>query len=235
MAIKCMASRLLLPPPHLVIFLALWRRFFVVLLALMITLIPLTSDATAYIAGSFSAAPANVNLTSEGVSDWGAWGNPDAPGFNYKHGVARQISNYTAIGGGIPSKYTGTKSAYSWSDGAPIASATNVYLGARIKEPGGGFELTVPADTVNRTLKVYVGARLAKGRFEASLSGGAAPAYVSYVDQTSDKTTVVFTLDYRAASAGQTLKIRYVLDTAYTATKSNITLEGAALLQGAAP
>lgn len=194
-----------------------------------------TVNSSASLSASMTAAPANVNLAFEGVSDWAAWGNPDVSAFNHKSGVTQQISNFTVVGTGALLRHKNTASSFSWSGGTPVASATNVTKGLRFgKQLDGGFELTVPAALTNRTLRLYVGARYAKGRFEATLMGSNLASYVGYVDQISGNATAVFTLNYRGSTAGQSLRIRYTLDAEYSGTNSHISLEGATL-QGVAP
>lgn len=79
-----------------------------------------------------------------------------------------------------------------------------------------GFQLTVPADTNAKILKLYVGLWAADGRIEASLSDGSAPIFIdtSLIDSgaTSNR---VYTMNYRAASAGQTLTIKWTVSATF--------------------
>ena len=79
--------------------------------------------------------------------------------------------------GGGPYQYSDNYNGYSWTDGAPNTFATNTTTGLAIYYKFSGFQLTVPADTIRRRLKVYVGAYRAQGKFDASLSDGSATAY----------------------------------------------------------
>jgi hypothetical protein len=161
-------------------------------------------------------APANaVDLSQEGSNDWAHWGLTSVSSFNHKSGVTQQISNYTRIGGGTLGRAAGTSSVfpqYSWVGGTPTASALNTPSSIYITGAGNGFELTVAADTTERTLRLYVGVWAATGRLEASLSDSSAAAYVNtgLAHGGSGATARgVYTLVYRAASSGQVLRVRW--------------------------
>ena len=177
-----------------------------------------------------TTAPALVNLTAEGAADWVHWGRASATVPDRKADVLPQISNFTPLGGANPSVTTQTSASYAWSDGAPLGSTAGSRTGLWVFRVGGGFQFSVPADTAFRTLKVYVGANAARGQFTASLSDGSAPTYTTTIDRSSGRTSQVITLNFRAASPGQTLTVRYVLNHLYLAnSQSWITLESAAL------
>jgi len=67
---------------------------------------------------------------------------------------------------------------------------------------GAGFSLTVPASTTSRTLKVYVGAKWAQGKFTASLN--ARPMSMRLEVPTYDSNVlseVVYTLVFNSSVA----------------------------------
>ncbi len=185
-----------------------------------------------------AAPPAGVNLTTEGTADWAHWGQPSATSFNHKSGVTQQIGNYTRIGSVGVQQYGGNTTLFNWTGGTPTATGTNVDAGLWVTGVGNGYQVTVPADTTARTLKMYVGLWAAGGRFEASLSDGSAPVYVdTSLVNASDTSNRVYTLSYQAASAGQTLTVRWTLNQALGAFSqwSNVTLQAASLAGGVAP
>lgn len=182
------------------------------------------------ISGGQTPAPGNVNLTTEGTADWAHWGLSDAGSFNHKSGVTQQISNIIPVGGGTPQQYTESPTAFNWSGGTPIGTASNVLNGVFIIGTGNGFQMTVPADPTQRTLKLYVGVWAATGRLEASLSDGSAPTYIDTgLSNTSDTSNAVYTLNYQAASGGQTLTVKWTVGTAHN-TWGNVTLQAASLV-----
>ena len=64
---------------------------------------------------------------------------------------------------------------------------------------GNGFQITVPADTTQRTLKLYIGLWSAQGRLEVSLSDGSAAPYVdTSLTNSSATSNRVYTLTYKA-------------------------------------
>jgi hypothetical protein len=178
----------------------------------------LSANVTPFTAGS-------VNLTAQGTTDWTHWTGV----FSRKTGVTPMISDYTLIGSETPVG-AGSKTTYMWSDGTPSLS-DNTRTGIRVFNVGSGFRVTVPADTTARTLNLYLGAKNARGQFTATLSDSSAEAFSTFINQPSGLGTHLVTLDYMAASAGQTLTIEYTMETRYkpSLTRSQINLEAATL------
>ena len=121
-----------------------------------------------------SSTPSNVNLTTEGTVDWAHWGLTSATSYDHKSGGTPQISDYTNIGNVSVIRFTGNPTLYSWSNGTPTASS-NTDTGVFTYDVGNGFQVTAPADTTYKTLKLYVGLWSTGGRLEATLSDEARP------------------------------------------------------------
>jgi hypothetical protein len=180
------------------------------------------------------ATPSGVaNLTAEGTIDWAHWGLNTATTFNHKRAVPQQISNFTKIGTGGVNRYLGDPNGYSWTDGAPNLTATNSPNGVWRSGVGNGFQISMPADTTDKTLKLYVGVSSAQGRLEVTLSDGSASPYINILDDVvaSGNTLAVYTINFRAASAGQTLVVRWTVLTSSSPT-GNVTLQAATLTTG---
>jgi serine/threonine protein kinase len=171
-----------------------------------------------------------TNLTREGTLDWEQWGLKKATDVNHKAGVKPQISNVTLLGhhGRITSDHTSPIS-FTWSDGTPTKSVNRstgaIYVTG---PPNTGFSITVPASTTPRTLRLYVGANLARGLFFASLGG--ITCKDASLDMTHDPTktvdNAVYTITYSTNLPNQKLTIDY------TEMESNggyVLLEAAAL------
>ena len=185
---------------------------------------------------------ADINLSVAGPLDWVHWGLQSDTSINRKANVVPQISDFTPLrmstetnAGVYVFQFNDNLNSYSWSDGTPtmVVNGTTMGVWAYGWPPpnvGSGFEITVPADTSVKTLKVYVGAYAAHGRFEASLSDDSAPAYLNTtaVNNLRQGPNTVFTLEFAANSAGQTLRIRY-LSGFITDPSGNVTLLAAAL------
>jgi uncharacterized repeat protein (TIGR01451 family) len=180
---------------------------------------------------AISSGSSSVNLTSEGMNDWAHWGLVTESSFDHKAGITPLISNYTVLGTAGVLRLTDNPTMFSWSDGAPTLATVNTSTGVFVNASvGNGFQITVPADTNLRTLKLYLGLWYAQGKMEATLSDGSAPAYVDTgLSSNAGTKNGVYTIAFKAASSGQTLRIRYTMFTNFFAPYGNITLESATL------
>jgi hypothetical protein len=179
--------------------------------------------------GSLATPVSPIDLSSEGTSDWVHWGLNSTSSFDHKGGVAQQISNYTPLGTISVKRLADNPTAFIWSDGTPTTSATNTKTGVFIVGLNKGFQITLPADTASRTLKIYVGLWKAQGKLEAILSDGSTPAYTdTSLDRADGTKNGIYKVNYRAASNGQTLTIKYTVMKTYDP-YGNVTLEAATL------
>jgi len=146
--------------------------------------------------------------------------------------LRQQISNFTKIGTNDTQRLGDNFTAFTWSDGIPTANTNDTRTGVFTYGLTNGFLLSVPADTQSRTLNVYVGLYGAEAKFQAYLSDYSAPAYT---DTSLSGLTVYdtaytnYTLDYRAASSGQTLIVEFTAGTLFDADYGNVSLEAATL------
>lgn len=197
-----------------------------------VTITATNSSTTGVLSVSSAISPARVSLTTEGAADWAQWGMYSVTDFTRKTGVAQQISNYTRIGSGNVLQFPDNTTSFAWNDGAPTAAASNITGGIWIPGANNGFKITVPADTTQKTLKLYVGLWAAGGKLEASLSDSSAPVYTdtSAINSTSTS-NLVYTLNFRAASAGQTLTVKWTVNSSFNSW-GNVTLQAATLNSG---
>jgi len=177
--------------------------------------------------------PTMVDLTTEGTADWVHWGARTNGGLDRKAGVVQQISDFTAIGPNTAQQYGDNYTGYSWRDGSPISDATNTTTGMFISGLTNGFELTVPADTTTRTLKVYAGLYGGTANFQAWLSDFSARAYAdASLSNFFGNAYAAYTLTYTAASHNQTLRVRFTSTALFDADFGNVTLQSATLVGG---
>jgi Ca2+-binding RTX toxin-like protein len=163
---------------------------------------------------------ANQNLTAEGKLDWAVWGTGSsvtlAPADAKSGGSG--ISNLTNISNGNPLRGLGqfgvVAHSFQWSDGTPAPSGANVAAGLQHNGQGGsvsnvgeGFSFTVPADTAERVLNVYATTNYGESELTATLSDGSAVPVVLDATNVSFNSPARYTIDYAAASAGQTLTV----------------------------
>jgi hypothetical protein len=135
---------------------------------------------------------------------------------------ANEISDLTIKGAGFVGTTGGFAVRSSWSNGNPTTSNSGTNDGLWLNGANAVYSFTAPADTGERILKVYAaGLSGAACSLMATLSDGSSTPYVSTWSGNSGHGAwaavpgdfaVVYTLRYRAASAGQTLKIEYKLE-----------------------
>jgi hypothetical protein len=178
-----------------------------------------------------------IDLTSDGTNDWAHWGLFTQNSFNHKAGVVSRIPTFTPVQAD-PVEYfpfADNACSYTWYDGTPFTAVTNSPTGVYVVGLGTGFELTIPARTNMRTLKVYGGAFAARGKLVAYLNDFSAPIYVdSSLDNFGNGPNVVYTVKFASASNSRSLKVRYTAAETH-AGLGNVTLQAATLSTGNAP
>lgn len=179
--------------------------------------------------GDVAPPPKEVDLTLDGTADWCHWGYIVGTSILNRNADARdglRIGDLSRFGNAEIHTYASNATGFRWSNGAP-AKGVKTRSGLFIGSHGSGFEFAVPADATPRTLKVYLGVWVGRGRLDASLSDGSAAAYAdeSLMPKAEEIINGVYTLHYRAASAGQTLKVKWT----HTKGGGNIELQAATL------
>jgi hypothetical protein len=206
----------------------------------------LQSAGAATLSGSWAAVPEGsvVDLTAEGKVDWVHWGLYTDSSLNRKSDVAPRISDLIPVYDFFDTnastsifRYEDNLNGYSWSDGFPAVAATNTPTGVWAygwppPGRGSGFEISVPADTPEKILSVYVGSFAAEGLFETFLSDGSAPAYTNrWGGNLGNGPGRVYSIRYSANSAGQRLVVRWTLvnPRGIGGGAANVTLQAATL------
>ncbi|HEY7087591.1 MAG TPA: Ig-like domain-containing protein, partial [Tepidisphaeraceae bacterium] len=177
---------------------------------------------TSSLSGSFVTAAGSYNFTSLGSADWAHWTgiNADGTGPSMVHksvggNAANLISNVarypSANNVGHYGTFTDTtnETQMTWTDGTPVASASNerTKLWGNAATLGQGWTFSVPADSTSRTLSILAGGYFAGITINAHLSDSSFPDY-SWTDPgASGLVRQVYTFTYAAASAGQSLII----------------------------
>ena len=148
-----------------------------------------------------------VNLTNIGVTDWAHYGLDNKDSVNVKAGVTTIIPPFTKLNGANPQQQISSRADYTWTDGIPTAGTTTDN-GLQMFDPEVGLQWVLPADTAQRTFILYAGVNTTSGTISASLSDGSRPA-VQQTVSSNFKAARTFTIDYAAASAGQTLTVTW--------------------------
>ena len=173
------------------------------------------------LAGNMVASTASVDLSSTGSSDWARW-----PSYIHSATGNSQIRDIAMIGGGSPKTYYGDARTLKWTNGMPTTTGSST-TGVSASGSGKGYQLTAPADTTTRTLTLYLGVQNATATFTAHLSDGSAADYVGTTSGGKSRQDGVLTLQYRAASAGQTITVKWTQTAG--GGSGNVSIQGAAL------
>jgi hypothetical protein len=157
---------------------------------------------------AISDTPLQVNLTSPQNLDWIHWGRISATTPDRKAGITPLISDYTPLNT-QPRANFGATAAFSWTDGIhpPIVSEANEDVSTF--DANGGFQITVPADTTVKTLNLYTEVFFGQAQLQATLSDGSTAAITDQSVNDSDAGSKIYSIDFRAASAGQTLTVTF--------------------------
>lgn len=195
-----------------------------------------TAHGQGLLGGGLVTPPSTANLSSEGTIDWAHWGINGSSSFDHKSGITQQISNFTEIGTTAINTYGNNPTGFTWTGGTPTATATATTTGIYLNGVGNGFQITIPADTTSKTLKLYVGVWSAQGKIQATLSDASASDFIdTSLSNTSATTGGMFVISFRAASAGQTLTVKYTLLTAFNPSYGNISFQAASLFADSPP
>ena len=180
---------------------------------------PTVQPVQTSLTGNYAVQNQTYNLTTEGTIDWSDWGLNTPQDVNHKANVQQQISNFTVIGNATVQRDSYySNSNIEWFDGTPQSgTALSQTWGVCVTGINNGFSITVSANTKPRTLRIYVGAKLAHGKLTASLDGK------TYTDATLDMThdpnstqaNGVYTLAFNGSASNQMLTVTY------TATETN--------------
>lgn len=185
-----------------------------------------------WLQGSAALPATNVDLTAAGSLDWAHWGLTSAGSFNRKAGVTAVLPNVDPLGV-QPNKverFADSRTGFTWTDGTPVASATNTTTGLFVFGEHNGFQFTVPASPTRRQLRLYVGLYGAQGRLEAALSDGSgAPFTSTALQRVYDNGYAVYTLIYASRTASADLVVRWTADRLYDTLYGNVTWQAATL------
>jgi hypothetical protein len=165
------------------------------------------TTATGTLAANVSTSPYDIDLTQEGSRDWAAFALDDANSFTTKAGGTGELTNYSVIGDFTRLRSAGSPVSFSWTDGPGtdvIQTRTrNMFPQAQGLDENEGIRLTIPADDVEKTLKVYLGAFSMEGIVTVSMEDGSVPSYTTSLSSESVQQCWVLTVDF-AAPPGST-------------------------------
>jgi len=169
-----------------------------------------TTSPTGSIAGTYTDAPAPVNLTATGTTDWVSWGATSASDVERKATGGNQFSSLAVLGSDVVHQSGGSGTNLTWSDGSPQSIGANPQLGAVVCGAANGFDFTVPADVVAHTVRVYLNVWQAQGILTAFLSDNSAATWQdSSLVNVNGGRAGVYTITYQSTSPNQVLHIHF--------------------------
>ncbi len=189
-------------------------------LGLSITSFPanvfVTTGGGTLVGGVSTNTPPNVNLSTEGTSDWAHWGLRSYDSFNRKVSANPRIPNLQVLNASAIdlNQYYGNYTAFSWDDGAPETQAADSSTGVFLygtNDPPAGFQIAVPATNQLYQLKLYAGLFCATGRLEAWMSDWSAPPYFdSTLSRAYENGWAVYTLRFSSPNPGALLNLTWI-------------------------
>lgn len=188
----------------------------------------------AQLTGSSTSVATTASLTTVGTTDWIKWESTASQ--IRKSGGGSLISNYSLIAGTSGNNYGNDPRTLTWSDGTPTASGSSTAGVYQTPATTGlGFTCTAPADTTLQTIVFYGGLYSGQGTLTCALSDSSAGPLTLTSITTSSNTAGDFnaTVQFQAASGGQTLTLSWALSTSLAGV-GNVTMCGAALASVAA-
>jgi hypothetical protein len=157
-----------------------------------------------------------VDLTDVGTADWIHWGTNLVTDVDRKSGGGNQISDFSTVpGSSLPTRAGSSPITFSWNDGVGGLghNATSDGTASSVYVTSGGITFSAPADTARRHLIVYEGLFHSQAQMRITLSDGSAGPYndTTWQSDAKDAVPVTYTIEYNAASAGQTLTVTWTL------------------------
>ncbi|ATO17836.1 hypothetical protein CO540_13835 [Micromonospora sp. WMMA2032] len=153
------------------------------------------------LAVSRAEVPATVDLSAVGAVDWVHWGLLGADRTVRKRGGSGAIRDEG--GRGRRESYSNNPEEYAWRDGVPVRSASGTMSGVYTCDRGSGFTLTVAADGQQRTVHLYAGLWMARGRLDVRVAGG--PVSTVRMEDPHTALTADFTIRFRAPRGAKLL------------------------------
>jgi len=187
-------------------------------------------------------AEKQIDLTAEGTLDWAQFSAPEDGSMDVtkeqKDPVVDLIKGLDLVGAPVKGfeGYSGNDwYRFSWTNGVNEPSATGNSSGIYVTGVNNGVSFTVPADLDVKTVKIYADAWNAKAKLTATLSdGSAAEVMNNELEGTGDVGHAIFTIAYKAGSAGQKLTVKLITEVDKLAPGSggNISIDAITLAAG---
>ncbi|MEU5912850.1 hypothetical protein [Micromonospora sp. NPDC047527] len=186
---------------------------------------PAGSPAAATLSVSRAEAPAEIDLSAVGTRDWMHWGLRGGNSTVRKRSGSGEIVD--AGGKGDRVGWDGNQEVVRWSDGAPERSAGGSPDGVYTCGVGNGFSLAIAGSGEPRTVQLYAGIWMARGRLDARLSTGGPVSTVRLEDPYTSQ-SAQFTIRFDLPR-GARLVLTWTVEKVFTPHCGNVGLQAVAL------
>ncbi|MEH1027161.1 hypothetical protein [Micromonospora profundi] len=170
-------------------------------------------------------APAEIDLSAVGARDWMHWG---LRGGNSKVSKRAGTGEIVDAGGrGNRVAWDGNQEVVRWSDGTPERTVGGSSNGVYTCGVGNGFSLAVEGSGEPRTVHLYAGTWMARGRLDARLSTGGPISTVRLEDPYTSR-SAQFTIRF-VLPRGARLVVTWTVEKVFTEHCGNVGLQAVAL------
>ncbi|PZF92596.1 hypothetical protein C1I99_21545, partial [Micromonospora deserti] len=169
--------------------------------------------------------PATVDLSAVGTRDWVHWGLRGGGSTVRKRNGSGEIRDEG--GSGTRGGWDGNQETFSWRDGAPVESVHDTATGVYTCGTGSGFALAVAGDGKLRTVRLYAGIWMARGRLEARLSVGG-PSRTLRLEDPHTSRSAEFTVRFQSPK-GSRLVLTWTVEEVLTGHCGSVGLQALAV------
>ncbi|MGN9808234.1 hypothetical protein ACTMSW_02585 [Micromonospora sp. BQ11] len=172
-----------------------------------------------------SDVPDEVDLSAVGSRDWVHWGlkGPDSP--VRMRGGSGEIRDEG--GTGERDDWDVNQETFRWRGGTPVESSDGTPVGVYTCGAGSGFTLAVTGDGDLRTVHLYAGIWMAKGRLDARLSTGG-PTRTVRIEDPHTSQSADFTIRFQVPP-GARLVLTWTAEEVFTEDCGGVGIQALAL------
>ncbi|MEU1887155.1 hypothetical protein ABZ491_17005 [Micromonospora rifamycinica] len=184
-----------------------------------------SSPAAPTVSVSRAEVPAEVDLTGLGTRDWVHWGLNRPETLVRRSGGSGEIRDEG--GRGARDRYDTNPELFGWRNGTPVPAVGATGTGVFVCGVGNGFTLAVTGSGEPRTVHLFAGLWMARGRLDVRLSTGGPTRTLRLEDPHTTHTTQ-FVIRFRAPQ-DEKLLIRWTVEGTFNSSCGNVNLQAAAV------
>ncbi|MEV1143358.1 hypothetical protein [Micromonospora sp. NPDC049799] len=169
--------------------------------------------------------PDEVDLSAVGSRDWVHWGLRGGDSSVRKRDGSGEIRDEG--GAGDRDDWDVNQEMFRWRGGTPVESSDGTPVGVHTCGAGSEFALAVAGDGELRTVHLYAGIWMAKGRLDARLSTGG-PTRTLWMEDPHTSQSADFTIRFQAPP-GARLILRWTAEEVFTDDCGSVGIQALAL------